>query len=238
MTGDRLRDPSEREARATRILDATAELLLRHGYRRVTIDDIARHADIGKGTVYLHWKTRDDLVTAVFEREGLEAIEGLLQNLRQEPGTCLLHRLARSYFLAIMNRPLLRGYFLADAELLGKLARPGRGARENRHHLMSHAYLDLLTQHGLVRTDLSTDALAYAFLATFEGFLQAQANTPDQASADPEPNADLLALTVQRAFETGRTVSPATQQTIATRVIDLLTELRNADRADLGISGS
>lgn len=238
MTGDRLRDPGSREARATRILDVTAELLLRHGYRRVTIDDIAQRAGIGKGTVYLHWKTREELVTAVFEREGLEAIEELLMDLRREPGTCLLHRLARSYFLAIMSRPLLRGFFLADAELLGKLARPGRAARESRHGLMSHAYFDLLAEHGLLRTDLSPDALSYAFLATFEGFLQAQANASEEASADLEHNADLLALTVQRAFETGRTVSPATQQTIATRVIDLLTELGDADRADLGISGS
>src|SRR5919197_6155848 len=75
-TGDRLQDPRDRQARAARILDVTAELLLRHGYRRVTVDDIARHADIGKGTVYLHWKTRDDLFKAVFEREVLRAARG------------------------------------------------------------------------------------------------------------------------------------------------------------------
>ncbi|MGW2198666.1 helix-turn-helix domain-containing protein, partial [Streptosporangium sp. NPDC001682] len=40
--------------RADRILDAAAELLVRLGYRKVTIDDIARLAGIGKGTVYLH----------------------------------------------------------------------------------------------------------------------------------------------------------------------------------------
>jgi AcrR family transcriptional regulator len=66
-TSDRLHDPRDRQARAARILDATAELLLRHGYRRVTIDDIARHADIGKGTVYLHWKTALNSASRVFQ---------------------------------------------------------------------------------------------------------------------------------------------------------------------------
>ena len=78
-TSERLHEPRDRQARAARILDVTAELLLRHGYRRVTIDDIARHADIGKGTVYLHWKTRDDLFKAVFEREVLHALTELLR---------------------------------------------------------------------------------------------------------------------------------------------------------------
>ena len=43
------------EERAGRILDAAAELLLRWGYKRVSIEEIARHAGIGKGTVYLHF---------------------------------------------------------------------------------------------------------------------------------------------------------------------------------------
>jgi len=235
LTGDRLQDPRDRAARAARILDVTAELLLRHGYRRVTIDDIARQADIGKGTVYLHWKTRDDLFMAVFEREVLQALEELLRGLRQDPGAWMLHRLARSWFLAIMRRPLLRAVFLADSEVLGKLARPGSGARERRHRLVSHAYFELLAEHGLLRGDLSADAVAYAFLATLEGFIQAEATAGDQQGSGIEERAELLALTVRQAFETGRRVSPAAEKTIATRVIDLLAGLGDADRADLGI---
>ena len=236
-TSDRLQDPRDRQARAARILEVTAELLLHHGYRRVTIDDIARHADIGKGTVYLHWKTRDDLFKAVFEREVLHALQELLGALRQDSGAWRLHRLARCYFLAIMRRPLLRALFLADAELLGKLARPASGAREDRHRLVSHAYVRLLAEHGLLRDDLDADAVAYAVLATLEGFIQAEATAGEgQGSGlSIEERADLLSRTVQRAFETGRRLSPAAEQTIATRVIDLFARLGEADRADLGI---
>jgi AcrR family transcriptional regulator len=234
-TGDRLQDPRDRAARAARILDVTAELLLRHGYRRVSVDDIARHADIGKGTVYLHWKTRDDLFTAVFEREVLEALEELLRALRQDTDAWMLHRLARSYFLAIMRRPLFRALFLADSELLGKLARPDSGARERRHRLVSHAYFELLAEHGLLRGDLSADRGAYAFLATLEGFIQAEATADDQQGSGIEERAELLALTVQQAFETGRRLPPAAAKTVAARVIDLFARLGDADRADLGI---
>jgi AcrR family transcriptional regulator len=44
-TADRLRDPQQRQERATRVLDVAAALLLRHGYRRVTVDDVATGAD-------------------------------------------------------------------------------------------------------------------------------------------------------------------------------------------------
>jgi len=234
-TSNRLHDPRARQARAARILDVTAELLLRHGYRRVTIDDIASRADIGKGTVYLHWKTRDDLFKAVFEREALEAIEELIRTLRQDPEAWMLHRLARSYFLAIMRRPLLKAVFLADAELLGKLARPGSGAREHRHRLVSRAYFELLAEHGLVRADLRPDAVAYAFLATLEGFIQAEAAADERLGSGIEERADLLALTVQRAFETGRSVSPATGQAIVAQVVELFARVGDSGRADLGI---
>jgi AcrR family transcriptional regulator len=235
---DRLRDPRQRQERATRILDVAGALLLRHGYRRVTIDDVAAGAGIGKGTVYLHWKTREELFTAVFEREVLQAIADLLQALRQDPQVSLPHRFAHAYFLAIMHRPLLRGFVLGDADLLGKLATPRGRTRDDRHRLLSRSYFELLSGHGLLRDDLDVDAIAYAFQATFEGFLHAEA---EAAAATPAPagldqRADLLARTVQRAFESGRTIPRRAQQALATAVTELLTDLTDADRADLGIA--
>jgi len=226
-SGDRTRGPRERADRADRILTVASDLLLRFGYRRVTIDDVARQADIGKGTIYLHWKTRDELFRAVFEREVLGAIDELLAGLRRDRGTWRPHRFAARYFVAIMSRPLLRAFFLADAELLGKLVKPGSGDREKRHDLVSQSYFEVLAEHGVLRDDMSTEDLAYAFLATLEGFIQAAAEHDDI-----QARSELLAATVQRAFETGRKLSRATEDAIAARVIDLITHLSEADHVD------
>jgi hypothetical protein len=141
-----------------------------------------------------------------------------------------------------MDRPLLRGFILGDAELLGKLARSG-GAREDRHQLISRTYFELLAEHRLLHPDLSPESAAHAFLATFEGFLRAESSV-GEPTADPQRRADLrrrtdlqrradlLAVTVQRAFETGRKLSPATQSLLGQRVIDLLQGLIDADQAD------
>jgi AcrR family transcriptional regulator len=228
----RLRDAEHRAERAAAILDAAAGLLLRHGYRRVTIDDVAAAANIGKGTVYLHWKTREQLFTAVFEREVLRAIDELRQALRQDPRACLLHRFARTYFLAIAHRPLLRGFLLAETELLGKLTASRDTSRDDRHIEMSRGYLELLAEQGLLRDDMNLDEIRYAYQATFEGFLHQEAAAPADGLTE---RADLLARTVRRAFENDRTLSDSELRDVATAAIALLTDLIDADRAASGL---
>ena len=225
---ERLRDPWQRADRATRILDVAADLLLRHGYRRVTVDDVAAGANIGKGTVYLHWKTREQLFSAVFEREVVRAIGELRQALLDDPRECLPHRFALTYFLAIVNRPLLRGFLLADPDLLGKLTT----SRDDRHSGISRAYFELLARHGIFRDDMSTDEISYAFQATFEGFLRAEADAPADGL---DQRADLLARTIRRAFENEPATPVTTLRDVAAATATLLTDLIDADRAESGI---
>lgn len=53
-------DPKERKRQ--RILKEAAELFLQYGYRRASVDEIARNAGVAKGTVYLYFKTKVDLL--------------------------------------------------------------------------------------------------------------------------------------------------------------------------------
>ena len=49
------------------ILKSAAQVFARRGYNRTLIADIATEADIGKGTVYEYFKSKEDLFFAVFE---------------------------------------------------------------------------------------------------------------------------------------------------------------------------
>ncbi|MBN2049171.1 MAG: helix-turn-helix transcriptional regulator, partial [Spirochaetales bacterium] len=53
------------QARTLLILEIAKPLLLRYGYSKVTVDDIAEQAKLGKGTIYLHWKSKEDLFYAL-----------------------------------------------------------------------------------------------------------------------------------------------------------------------------
>src|SRR3982751_3500194 len=51
-----------------RILDAAERLLGRFGYRKMTVDDIATEAGIGKGTVYLSFPSKEEVVLGTVAR--------------------------------------------------------------------------------------------------------------------------------------------------------------------------
>lgn len=68
------------QAKSTRdaILDATDRLLARYGYKKMTIDDLAQEVGIGKGSVYLHFSSKEEIALSHIDR----IIERLKVNLR------------------------------------------------------------------------------------------------------------------------------------------------------------
>src|SRR3954449_6012655 len=53
-----------REARADRaIITAALELMAEHGVQALRVDDVARHAGVGKATIYRRYRSKDQLVT-------------------------------------------------------------------------------------------------------------------------------------------------------------------------------
>lgn len=50
------------------ILDATDRLLSTSGYKKMTIDDLAREVGIGKGSVYLHFKSKEEIALSHVDR--------------------------------------------------------------------------------------------------------------------------------------------------------------------------
>jgi AcrR family transcriptional regulator len=56
-----------KEDKKTRILEAAIHLFAQNGYARTAVADIAVYADIGKGTIYEYFDSKEDLFFAVFE---------------------------------------------------------------------------------------------------------------------------------------------------------------------------
>lgn len=142
--------PHERdEAKAReRILDAADRLLARFGYRKMTVDDVAVEAGIGKGTVYLSFPSKEEVALGCIDR----MVDGLLDRLRaiaagRRPAASRLRDMLRERVLARFDyarahaasldallaqvRPALlarrAGYFSAEAGVIeGVLARARR----------------------------------------------------------------------------------------------------------------
>src|SRR5215510_5036971 len=68
-----------KEAVKDAILDATDRLLALFGYRKMTVEDIAAEAGIGKGTIYLHFSSKEEVVLSHIDR----IVDRLKERLRE-----------------------------------------------------------------------------------------------------------------------------------------------------------
>jgi len=56
------------EQRRNEILDAASKVFSKYGFAKTTIDQIANQADLGKGTVYQYFKSKNELFLSAGER--------------------------------------------------------------------------------------------------------------------------------------------------------------------------
>src|SRR5688572_27002833 len=51
-----------------RILAAAERIFARHGFFAAKVSDVAKEAGVADGTIYLYFKSKDDLLISLFER--------------------------------------------------------------------------------------------------------------------------------------------------------------------------
>lgn len=74
----------QREERERLILQAAEDLFLERGFYETSVDDIAARVGIAKGTVYLHFVKKGELVLALFDRN-LNLFFGTVDDILSSP---------------------------------------------------------------------------------------------------------------------------------------------------------
>ncbi|MFN0140298.1 MAG: TetR/AcrR family transcriptional regulator [Pyrinomonadaceae bacterium] len=113
------------------ILDATDRLLARYGYRKMTIDDLAKEAGIGKGTVYLYFPSKEEIALSHIDRIVERLIEKL-QEIAAGPGTAEQKLVKMLLERVVLRFDSVQHYTLGLNELLAEL-RPKLLERRRRH---------------------------------------------------------------------------------------------------------
>jgi AcrR family transcriptional regulator len=80
-------------ARPAEILDAALDCFAERGFTATRMDDVAVRAGVTKGTVYLYFKTKEELFTALVRSKLLPNIERLEAASADAPAPVLLERL-------------------------------------------------------------------------------------------------------------------------------------------------
>ncbi|MFB4266723.1 TetR/AcrR family transcriptional regulator [Nonomuraea sp. GTA35] len=210
------RDPARQLERAHRILDALAELVLRWGYDKTTIDDIAQRAGVAKGTIYLHWKTRDDIFAALLRRERVR----MMTEVRDRaPAT--LSELFGEFSRALLRSPLLQAVLTGDSQVLGKLTSQKRSSTSwPQIGAVFEPYVAELAERGAIREDPGDHMVRVSSIVY--GFLLMRTSLPGHAVPTDDRVAELVADTIERTMSTGRPMSAADAEAVARVTLEFL----------------
>ena len=149
---------SNYQIRTLTILTKSEQLLLRYGYSKVTIDDIARECGLGKGTVYLHFKSKENLFYAVFLKAAAEITGYIIDYLKQDFSNANLAELLVESYTACYNRELIVALFTKNSLLLGKLLqnKHSSASQELKLGLLKES-LTMYREHNFVKQNMSVE---------------------------------------------------------------------------------
>jgi len=190
-----MRSPVAKKDTEELILDAADRLLARYGYRKMTMDDLATEVGIGKGTIYLHFRSKEDLVYSHIDRVISRVIERLRRVLRS--GLPPADKIREMIVLRVMYRFDSVQHF---PESLSEMFRDLRtGVLERReHYFIEEAKLFAVAlkqgvRAGIFRT-IDCLATASAILAATNSLLPFHLSTHDLGKRrDIEKMAGLIA---------------------------------------------
>jgi AcrR family transcriptional regulator len=134
------------------LLAAAADEFAEHGLN-ASVADIARRAGVGKGTVFRHFATKDDLLAAIV-LDRIDALNAVGERLLDaaDPGAALLEFLT----VAAHQRQQLDLSFLQEA---GELNAEVTTVRAQMFHTVN-MLVDRAREHGVVRADVTgTDVI-------------------------------------------------------------------------------
>lgn len=169
-------------SRIADFIEAAARLIAQQGYDRTSVRDIARAINLSSGTMFYHFKTKDDLLEAVISKGINDGIAHLTEAYRGAKGGAL-HR-----FLALVTAHLglihgelrhVHRVWIREWDRLSPEARLRLRPQAEQYRALLDNLLLSLAGDGHLKTDPAT---ARHVLLPALNWTTAWADLPDQAS--------------------------------------------------------
>jgi len=167
--------PDRRQKRSLQIRErlfrAALDLFAQHGFADTTVEDITNAADVGKGTFFNYFPSKDHILLAFAEMQ-LAKLQAIIENLRSthEPVPQFLRTLAvRMTEEPGRNPSIVRAMLLAN--LSSTPVREGMRINQARGHKLLTEFVQIGQERGELRNDLPAGDIAHVFRQTVFGTL-------------------------------------------------------------------
>jgi AcrR family transcriptional regulator len=168
------------------ILDAAEGLLGRFGYRKTTVEEIAREAGIGKGTIYLHFDSKKEVALATIDR----LVDRVLERLEEvaSSGRPAVDRLREILVARVVVRLQGVRHYAGRIDELLQAIRKELLERRSRHFEQEARVLRAVLEDGVARGELRVEdptATARAMVAATNSLLPYDLSVKDLQRRKP-----------------------------------------------------
>ncbi len=152
------RKEREKEQRRAAILAAAEKLFFSKGYDQVSMEEIAREAELSKGTLFFYFTNKESLYSTIVHR-GIRLFHEMVMDAVQEGGCEPVHRLAAMGMAVIRFSRQNPGYLAAIRLYKSGRFPAGGGDDEERAEILRYATGLMETMEGVVRDGIDDGSI-------------------------------------------------------------------------------
>ena len=146
-----MRDPDKHQ----QIIDAAVRVFARAGYYNSRVSDIAREAGIASGTIYLYFKTKDEILVTLFREKMAEWVAHVRREITgvTDP-LARIRRLVALHFAVLEANPALAEVVQVELRQGHKFFRGASAHEVSAYFDLIASVLDEGVAAGVLRNDL------------------------------------------------------------------------------------
>jgi AcrR family transcriptional regulator len=153
---------SDNDKRQQQILDGAVAVIIRLGYDKTTMSDIAEEAGASRRTVYQYFNGKEELFEALLYREYLQYAQIWLEFIEADPRGGTIGGFYRAIFHAVNRCPLIAAMLRRDRRVIGNYLRK----RDNIFTQMvsgvnTAEFFRALQAAGAIRRDIDAEVILH-----------------------------------------------------------------------------
>lgn len=216
-------------SKAAKILAAADDLFSKQGFRGVTMSTIAQRAHVGKGTAYLYWRSKEELLLELVARHLQETLSKVAEQLKEDTSLAMPNRLLPLLAETWLEKSTIRALQTADEESLGALfdnPTVGQLFQENNSRAIISRLLPIWRQHGVVKASWTEQEQQLCLEMLLLGFFTESSHFVTQTLGHKHNLAQVLDLAISAVLAVATPSSSA--QSLSSAICKTLTDQAQA----------
>jgi TetR/AcrR family transcriptional regulator, repressor for uid operon len=152
-----------------KIIKAAIDAFSKYGFDRTRMDDVAKTADISKGTIYLHFKSKEDLFYAICENNLAEAKQQISTMFAKKED--LVSEIERFYDVFRNKKTANERVFFETIAESARNAELRKALYKQRMNIFETAigWVNLQIERGFFRKNIDANAIAVGLVSLYDG---------------------------------------------------------------------